>query len=54
MKKKMISVLLTAGLLAGTLAGNCVTVPAEEKASDKIAIGALKGTNCHGHGTAAG
>ena len=40
MKKKMISVLLTAGLLAGTLAGNCVTVPAEEKASDKIAVGA--------------
>ena len=48
MKKKMISVLLTAGLLAGTLAGNCVTVPAEEKASDKIAVGALKGPTAMG------
>lgn len=48
MKKKMISVLLTAGLLAGTLPGNCVTVPAEEKASDKIAIGALKGPTAMG------
>ena len=44
MKKKMISVLLTAGLLAG----NCVTVPAEEKASDKIAVGALKGPTAMG------
>ncbi|NSJ27846.1 ABC transporter substrate-binding protein [Blautia glucerasea] len=48
MKKKMISVLLTAGLLAGTLAGSCITVSAEEKASDKIAIGALKGPTAMG------
>lgn len=48
MKKKMISVLLTAGFLAGTLAGNCVTVPAEETASDKIAVGALKGPTAMG------
>ena len=48
MKKKIISVLLTAGLLAGTLAGNYVTVPAEEKASDKIAVGALKGPTAMG------
>ena len=34
--------------MAGTLAGNCVTVPAEEKASDKIAIGALKGPTAMG------
>ena len=34
--------------MAGTLAGNCVTVPAEEKASDKIAVGALKGPTAMG------
>lgn len=48
MKKKMISVLLTAGLLAGTLAGSCIIVPAEETASDKIAVGALKGPTAMG------
>lgn len=48
MKKKMISVLLTAGLLAGTLAGSCITVSAEETASDKIAVGALKGPTAMG------
>ena len=48
MKKKMISVLLTAGLLTGTLAGSCITVPAEETASDKIAVGALKGPTAMG------
>lgn len=48
MKKKMISVLLTAGLLAGTLAGTCITVSAEETASDKIAVGALKGPTAMG------
>lgn len=48
MKKKMISVLLTAGLLAGTLAGTCITLSAEETASDKIAVGALKGPTAMG------
>ena len=48
MKKKMISVLLTAGLLTGTLAGSCITVSAEETASDKIAVGALKGPTAMG------
>lgn len=48
MKKKMISVLLTAGLLTGTLAGSCIIVPAEETASDKIAVGALKGPTAMG------
>lgn len=48
MKKKMISVLLTAGLLAGTLAGSCITVSAEETASYKIAVGALKGPTAMG------
>ena len=48
MKKKMISILLTAGLLAGTLAGSCITVSAEETASDKIAVGALKGPTAMG------
>ena len=48
MKKKMISVLLTAGLLAGTLAGSCITVFAEKTASDKIAVGALKGPTAMG------
>ena len=48
MKKKMISVLLTAGLLAGTLAGSCIIVSAEETASDKIAVGALKGPTAMG------
>ena len=48
MKKKMISVLLTAGLLAGTLAGSCITVSAEETASEKIAVGALKGPTAMG------
>ena len=48
MKKKMISVLLAAGLLAGTLAGSCMTVLGEETASDKIAVGALKGPTAMG------
>ena len=48
MKKKMISVLLTAGLLTGTLAGSCIIFPAEETASDKIAVGALKGPTAMG------
>ena len=48
MKKKMISVLLTAGLLTGTLAGSFITVSAEETASDKIAVGALKGPTAMG------